>query len=696
MLTNSDEYKIINEKFGILDHIPIGILILKNDFTVLFWNTCIEDWTEISRNKIIGTDIRAHFTHFKTPKYISRLNSIFEGGPPTILSSQLHRNIIPSTMWDGLQRVQHSIITPVRSIDAAGYYALFSIQDVTDLTNRIQNYRTMRDTALEEVATRKRAQHELLKIQEELEVIIKDRTADLVGANKKLRVEVLERRQIEEELKELVTMLNTLLENIPEGVLLMDTDNRVVHANDIGKQYLETLSGRSVGEIISELAGRPMSDLLAQSQTGIPQEIVMDGPLQYIYKLVGSTVKQGLVEKGKVLVLKDITEERGLQERINTQERLAAVGQLAAGIAHDFNNILTGIIGFADILLAESSLTYEYRQMVEIILENGKRAAHLISQILDYSRKSSSVMKPLDLSTFLNEFTKFIRRTIPEYIEISLSCGPDECFVFADPTKIQQIFANLALNARDAMPDGGVLSFALAQLHVAHSEKPPVPDMPDGDWVVLTVSDTGTGITPEIVPHLFEPFFTTKEPGKGTGLGLSQVYGIVKQHKGFLDVQTRIGRGTSFIVYLPAVKALELLSDELKRSEEPRGKAETVLVVEDNEPIRTLIERKLTQLNYKVITASNGRDAVRIFEKKQNEIKLVITDIVMPEMGGIELCRMIKGNKPFMKLIALSGYPLDYDEKELLHIGFAECIKKPFNVITLVQSVYSVLDTELN
>lgn len=696
MLAPPEEIALINSRFGILDHIPIGILILKKDFTVLFWNKYIEDWTGIPRNSIIGTDINTHFPHFKMPKYSSRLYSIFEGGPPTIFSSQLHANIIPSTLGDGRQCVQHTIVTPVWAAENNGFYALFSIQDVTDLTHRIQDYRTMRDRALGEVTIRQRAEQELLKTQEELELRVKERTAELVTINQQLQAEIIERKQIEEELKKLLTTLHTLVDHIPEGVLLLAPDYRVVLSNSIGETYLKTLSAASVGEMVTEISGHSLKDLFEQSQNRICQEIVISGPPGYIFELAGSTIEQGSIAKGMVLVLKDVTEERSLQERIYAQERLAAVGQLAAGIAHDFNNILTGIIGFADVLLTESTFPYEDRQMIEGIFESGMRAAHLIRQILDFSRKSYSAMKPLGLSVFLAELTQFIRRTIPENIKISLRCDPNEHVVVADTTKIQQIITNLALNARDAMPEGGVLSFSLSRLNVAHSQIPPVPDMPDGEWVVLTVTDTGTGITSETIPHIFEPFFTTKEPGKGTGLGLSQVYGIVKQHNGFIDVHTEMGVGTSFIIYLPAGRNEEAVSDKVSDLEMPEGKCETILVVEDNAAIRNLIHRKLTKLNYQVLTANNGREALLLFEEKQHKIKLIITDLVMPDMGGVELSKTIRSKNSLVKIIAISGYPLCFEEKDILDTNFFECITKPFHIITLVQAVSDALGSEVS
>ncbi len=556
-----NDFTVAAGNYGILDHVPVGVFLLRRDFVVLFWNACLEDWSGIQRDAIVGKPIDSFFPHLRAPRYASRLLDIFEGGPPTIFSSQLHNNIIPSRLSPKNQRIQHTVITSIQAAEDTGFHALFAIQDVTDLTTRIRDYRAMRDQALEEVRERKRIEEELIRTQEGLEERVKERTAELEHLN----------------------------------------------------------------------------------------------------------------------------------ERIFAQERLAAVGQLAAGIAHDFNNILTGIIGLSEIMLSEDRLVPENRQMVEAIFNNGLRAAHLIRQILDFSRKSISEMKPVELLGFLRDFTKFIKRTIPEHVRITVDCEPGEYFVSADPTKIQQVLANLAVNARDAMPEGGELRFGLSLMTVRHAEKPPVPEMQEGVWVLLKVSDTGTGMTPAVFSHMFEPFFTTKEPGKGTGLGLSQVYGIVKQHDGFLDVRTEIGEGSTFSIYLPASGPGQTPAETAVEAEMPKGQSETILVVEDNETVRNLVVRSLGRLNFTIVTATNGKDALALFENLHDTIKVVITDLVMPVMGGIELSRMIREKDPGIKIIALTGYPLGAEEDDLAGAGIVECIQKPFQIQTLVNAVINAL-----
>jgi len=406
------------------------------------------------------------------------------------------------------------------------------------------------------------------------------------------------------------------------------------------------------------------------------------------------------------------------QEQLIQQERLAAVGQLAAGIAHDFRNLLAIIILHAQMSLRQPDLPPKVTQSFEIIISESKKAADLVQQILDFSSRSMLKTETIDLESLTEKVTNILRRTIPENIRLTLATSPEPYIVKADLGRIQQALTNLATNARDAMPQGGELRFELSRVTVKPGEKPPVAGTPPlsspplagepalpprvlvavslskgiegGAWVCLAVSDTGTGMTEEVQAHLFEPFFTTKEVDKRTGLGLAQVYGIVRQHEGYIDVETELGQGTTFRIYLPAYE------EEVKETEAeeppapPQGQGETILLVEDNKGLREAGQSVLESLGYRVLAAANGREALAVYEA-EGGADLVITDVVMPEMGGKELMRELTRSDPNLKALGITGYALEKVAEELREAGFLDVVHKPFDVKELARVIRRAL-----
>jgi PAS domain S-box-containing protein len=390
-----------------------------------------------------------------------------------------------------------------------------------------------------------------------------------------------------------------------------------------------------------------------------------------------------------VAAVRDITEEQRMEEQLRQQERLAAVGQLAGGIAHDFNNILAAIMLYAEMPLSQPTISPVTRNALDTILEESHRAADLIQQILDFSRSAMMDTQALDLVDLVEETASLLRRTIPENITLTVESPSDGCTIQADPTRIHQALMNLALNAKDAMPEGGKLRLAVESVHVTEEAEAPMRGMAVGAWARLTVSDTGTGMTREVEEHLFEPFFTTKEQGKGTGLGLAQVYGIVKQHEGFIDVDTTWHEGTTFTIYLPAeAAAAGEQKDHVAETQEGRG--ETILVVEDAEGLRGAIRAGLTSVGYRVLTAADGREALDLVAEQ--DVDLVLTDVVMPRMGGEALLRRLRRDYPALKLVAMTGHVMDKDLRELHASGFSAALPKPFSIEELTHVVRSVLD----
>jgi CheY-like chemotaxis protein len=286
---------------------------------------------------------------------------------------------------------------------------------------------------------------------------------------------------------------------------------------------------------------------------------------------------------------------------------------------------------------------------------------------------------------------KMLARVLPETIRLELSNLPGDYWVKGDPTRLQQVFMNLALNARDAMPEGGVLRFDLSQWELRPQDTPIIPDMPPGKWVRIIVSDTGAGISSEVREHIFEPFFTTKPVGEGTGLGLAQVYGIVKQHDGYIDVHSQIGEGTTFIIYLPALKVARETEKISLASDAFRGRGQTVLVVEDDPTTRQALQALLEAQNYNVLLASDGIEALQCIENTATPIELVISDIVMPEMGGVALYQTLQEQYPDLKMLFITGHPLDKESRILLEEGGVHWLQKPFSVQGFSQTVKGLL-----
>jgi len=393
-------------------------------------------------------------------------------------------------------------------------------------------------------------------------------------------------------------------------------------------------------------------------------------------------------------VLREMTEDFAIQKRIQQQERLAAVGHLASGIAHDFNNILTGIIGFADLLQRRESTPSQMKEPLNHIVKQAQRGAQLIEQILDFSRQSPAKKQPVEIVPFVHTIIRLLKRTIPENIHISLEIeDPNRNYSLnIDPTQIQQALTNLAINARDAMPQGGELTFKLFSLTIGPNDSKPAPELTAGEWFGLSVSDTGVGISADIQHLIFEPFFTTKEVGKGTGLGLSQVYGILKQHNGCIVVDSAKNTGTTVTLYFPVTVQHKISVPPQQSVEDFRsGQGETILLVEDESAVLEVAQVMLEHLGYSVLPARDGYEALAIYDRNEKEISLVLTDMTMPRLGGLLLAQTLKARNPAVKIIALSGYPLTQDDKALLSQGIVDWLQKPLTLDKLNKTISQTL-----
>lgn len=529
---------------------------------------------------------------------------------------------------------------------------------------------------------------------------LRDQAGEVIGGVAIVR-ETTEWKQAEIGLLGSEEKFRTIAQTAADAIVLVDDGGNIIFWNKAAEN--------TFGYREEEMLGRPFTMLLPEASVGCHEERMM------AWKEHGPAMVQNQVIEGRALgngsrefpielsltswkmgkkkficaIFRDVTEKQEAQKRFVMQERLAAVGSLMAGIVHDFNNALSPIILHSEILLSEGSICKSGIETLKVILQQALHAGSLTEQILDFSRQNRTIMQTLNITHCLREFKKLFTRTFPENINIKFDYGSEDFFITGDANRLKQSLLNLAINARDAMPKGGELHLRLSCLVLDPGEPPPFLGMQPGKWIRLDVTDTGEGIPAEHLPHIFEPFFTTKKDGKGHGLGLTQVYGIVKQHNGFIDVVSRPGKGTTFTIYMPAVSEWKVVEEEMDAEILVTGDQETILVVEDDKATRQALCETLEHMNYRAIAAENSREAIEIYEREN--INLVLCDLVMPKMGGRELHEALKERDPDVRMIIITGYPLEDCGAELIDRGISGLIQKPTEIKTMIQTVSQVL-----
>jgi two-component system cell cycle sensor histidine kinase/response regulator CckA len=394
-----------------------------------------------------------------------------------------------------------------------------------------------------------------------------------------------------------------------------------------------------------------------------------------------------------LVMLTDVSERKLLEDQLLHAQKMEAIGRLAGGIAHDFNNLLTPIIGYSE--LVTSTLADDDPRRLD--LEEVSRAAHsasaLTRSLLTFSRKQVTEPTVLDLNEVLNDVEKIVRRAIGEDIEVTVSCAPDLGRIRADRTQLEQIVMNLGVNARDAMPGGGRLLITTSERTLSRGEAGARRPIPPGEYVVLSVTDTGTGMTPEVLSRAFEPFFTTKEFGKGTGLGLSTVYGIVQQNDGYLSVRSAPGEGTTFLIYFPRTDAIAApKADNAATAASLAPGHETILIVEDSEGLRRLAQRVLTEAGYRTLVAEDPDDAMRVAREFPAPIHLMLTDVVMPKTDGLTLAHNMAVDRPDTRVLLMSGYSGDEIMRHGALPAGVKLLQKPFTRASLTHLVRQALD----
>ncbi len=511
---------------------------------------------------------------------------------------------------------------------------------------------------------------------------------EMLSAMANIAAIAVQNAQLLEQARQTAEQIQHILQTVPEGMLLLDDSRRVVTANPAAAGYLALLGGIEVGGVLEQMGGRNLDELIAPQPGGLGQEVSTGGR---VFEVAARPLESSPERGGWVLVIREVTLEREVERHNQQQERLATVGQLAAGIAHDFNNIMSTIVLYAQMSAQSPWVPSQDRERMSTIYQQAMHATELIRQILDFSRRAVLERQPLSLRPLVKEQVRLFERTLSENIRIDLAGMDQRCVVYADPTRMQQVLMNLALNARDAMPDGGTLRISLNLIDIPSAQAAPLPEMPPGKWVRLTVADSGVGIDGQDLAHIFEPFFTTKRRGEGSGLGLAQVYGIVSQHDGFIDVLSEPGKGSVFSVYLPALPEDLAGLPDLDTGPLVRGRRQTILVVEDSVFTRQALVDSLEMLNYRTLTASNGRQALDILLERGGEIDLVISDVIMPEMSGLGLVREILDQGISVRTVLLTGHYPGKEMEDLRKRGLIELLDKPPSLEKLSETVGRLL-----
>jgi PAS domain S-box-containing protein len=490
----------------------------------------------------------------------------------------------------------------------------------------------------------------------------------------------------------------TLMETMAEGAITVATNGMVLYCNQRFAAMLGTplnrIIGRSLGEVMPFKDWQALQAILGTCETsGCRGEyrLITTGGREITTSVSARRVQLQDVECF-CLVVSDLTEQHSFEKQLRRAQKLEALGTLAGGIAHDLNNALAGIIGFAEMVLEDTAPDSPDHRRLTLVLKAAHRGRDLVKQILLFSRQGEPHRRPVTLVEVVEETLKLLGPAFPSTIEVLWKRPEDDCRILADPAQMHQVITNLCTNAAHAMREAGcILRIAASQAIVAEGSPPPVPEMAPGEYVVLEVSDSGCGMDTETIEQAFDPFFTTKREGEGTGLGLSVTHGIVKNHGGYMAVESEPGKGSRFLVYLPRFAEETMACDE-RESSSPAGGKERILVVDDEDILVELNRQRLSDFGYDVAATTSGVVALQMFRRAPDSFDLVITDQTMPHLTGMDLAAELLKIRPGIPIILSTGYSDKVSPERAQEAGVQKLLMKPFDKRELAEVVGRVLD----
>lgn len=532
-----------------------------------------------------------------------------------------------------------------------------------------------------------------------------ERLTELVSSVASQLSLVIKQKKAEEEIRRRnieLALLTQVIEQTVESVIITDTEGVIVYVNPT----FERITGYSRSDVIGKMPNIIKSgehddsffqDMWATIKAGkIWRGQIINKRKDGTRYIDESTIIPVRDERGKIVnfagIQYDATHDLQLEEQYRQVQKMEAIGQLTTGIAHDFNNIMTAVNGYSQLLQMRFPQEDPRQQFLSNIIYSGEKATNLIQQLLAFSRRQIIEPTVLNINYIVDNMSKMLKHLIGEHVQLKTILSPDLWNIKFDPTQIEQIIVNLAVNARDAMPDGGKLTIETSNVVLDDNFVSTHLETSPGDFIMLAVYDTGQGMNKNVASHIFEPFFTTKGIGRGTGLGLSTVYGIVKQNSGSIWVYSEEGYGTKFKIYLPrTIEHLEEIPEAAVAKESPGGD-ETILVAEDDEKVRELLSQILTANGYKILIAKDGEEAIQVSNRHFGEIHLLLTDVIMPVMTGKILSEQITKTRPGIKVLFMSGYTADMIGLQMIRAADLPLIQKPFNTGELLRKVREVLD----